>query len=975
MRWLGVVLLLRALLAPAGLSAQAGGWVPFGSASIFPCYSSLRCTGMVTLLAFDSQSPNTIYLGAHNGGIWKTTDAGASWHPLTDTECVGSPGLLGVDPANPAIVYAMADFYYGAPIGCGLLRSADGGQTWAHLREPPTAGKIVFDAATAGSLTSSTLYLAGYYGLYRSRNSGQTWDLVLNKSLTDIVIDPVNPSVLYAAGSQTGSDAGVYKSSDNGSTWTQLDGGLPATHASVALAAAALPVPTIYAAVQSLPRASGPHQVYRSIDGGTTWARVAATGACTYCVWDPVLAVDPSNANNLWLGDLGLFHSVDGGASFTNVPSVHADQRFIGFNPAMPSALYVGNDGGVVRFDGTTPTDLNNNTLNVLEFARGIGAHPTDPSVVVGGTRDNRAIISSNGTWSVFGGGDGSYASIDPINPNLRYAVSNGIPFRSDGASFTSGLDLSGAGWGQLVPSPIAPGTMYFGLNRLYETRDRGSSWHAISPDFGQQISAISVSHSDPRVLYVAAGTAVAVTTDGGTSWQVGDPGFGLIRTIAASPTNSGTVYILGYSASGQNVFKSGDFGRSWQSVSIDVTIEQPKALVIPASGELYVGTSRGIWHSLNDGASWVPFNSGLPLVDVVDLLYQPSAQRVIAATHGRGMYKYELGIAPPTAAKLVVGALPSSPSTSGAALAMQPIISIQDRNGYPVPVGTQVTASLNVISGNGVLGGAVSVSAVNGFVIYSGLRITGTGTFTVTFAATGLTSATSNNVVVTVGAAADSFVVALGADTATQAAMPTGKLTLPLRLDMSKAVNRAVRAMTARIKWDTSHVAFDSVSAAFGSLVSDTSQAAAGSLLAGMTSATGTSLSTTLVNLYLHGKSTGKTLVTDSVTIATDTASTNLLTGASNVVLTFPTRVCFAPVWGDVSGDGTVNIVDAQQIARYSVGLSVNNPAQLQIAGDVNGDASINIVDAQQIARYSVSLALSGISVRMSTVVASYCP
>src|SRR5712671_3423277 len=244
-------------------------------------------SGRLNTIAFDPTNTNVIYVGAATGGVWKTTDGGASWTALTDAQCSTAMGSIVIDPSNPLIVYAgtgeenfTADSYY----GCGVLKSSDGGASWTQM------GAAVFATTSGGArigkiavhpTITSTLLVASGFGLYRSTDGGLNFTQVLAGIATDVVIDPASPSTMYAAiGNPTGSTInGVYKSTDAGATWTMLAGGFPTSNVGrINLAIAASASATVYATVQNSPsfQLLG---IFKTTNGGTSWTQLTATGA------------------------------------------------------------------------------------------------------------------------------------------------------------------------------------------------------------------------------------------------------------------------------------------------------------------------------------------------------------------------------------------------------------------------------------------------------------------------------------------------------------------------------------------------------------------------------------------------------------------------------------------------------------------------------------------------------------------------
>ncbi len=668
-RWPGAV---RAQSVQAVSSAT--GWAPRGPSAI-PYYG--RSAGRVRAIAIDPTNSNVIYVGAAQGGVWKTVDGGASWVPLTDAECSLAMGALAVDPVTPSTVYAGtgeitgADGYY----GCGVLRSTDGGATWTQLGgaffDTPAGGarmsKIVIDPATAGSPTSSTVFAATSGGLYKSTTSGTTWTLLLTGGFTDLVADPTNGSTLYAAGSPR--NDGVYevdKSTDGGANWIAVSAGFPpvfpiSSFGRIQIAISASSPATLYAAVTKDGTGSllG---LFKTEDAGATWTHVGAAGfdCGGQCFYDLVISVDPSDPQIVYLGGVRLFLSTDGGVSFSNIGDlIHGDQHAFAFDPANPSTIFAGNDGGIFRSSdrGQSWVSLNTN-LAITQFYPGISVSPNTAPDILGGTQDNGTVeYTGDPVWSRVLFSDGGFTAINFQTPTTAWAetywqVNTGFsgPRRRDsGGDFVlkvKGITLSDPALfiPPLAMDPVNPQVLYFGTFRLYRTTDNGESWSQISPDLSQ-ISAIAVAASNPQTIYVGnwLGT-VAVTADGGASWTSVNVGGGYsVTDIAADATDPQRAYVTlsGFTLNqGRHVFRTLDRGVSWQDISSNlVDIPVSAILRLPGSGELYIGTDLGIFHSTDDGTTWEPSTTGLPNVAVLDLVYQGATQTIVAATHGRGVF------------------------------------------------------------------------------------------------------------------------------------------------------------------------------------------------------------------------------------------------------------------------------------------------------------------------------------------------
>jgi photosystem II stability/assembly factor-like uncharacterized protein len=668
-RWPGV-----ARLQSSAVGVSTAGWSSLGPTSIA---GFLPAAGRVTALAIDPTNPMTIYVGAAQGGVWKSLNGGGSWAPLTDGQCSLAIGALAIDPVAPAIVYAgtgeanfSADSYY----GCGVLRSSDGGATWSQLGrdifDTPDGGatisRIIVDPATAGSATGSTIFAATSFGVYKSTNSGSTWIRVLSGYAPDLAQDPSNGLVLYAGGYLP--SPGVYKTTDGGNTWRQLLGGFPTSNVGrTALAIAPSAPNVLYAAVAST--ADGTLLgIYKSDDSGATWGELdASNAACNgQCWYDLVIAVDPSNADVVYFGGVPLYKSVDGGANFTNIGGpIHVDQHAFAFDPGNSSTIYAGNDGGVYRSidRGQAWVSLNTN-LAITQFYPGISVAPTASRDILGGTQDNGTLeFTGSAIWTPAFSGDGGFTAINYLSPTTAFMECQWHcgPWRRDGGMrgslvpASNGIDFNDRA--QFIPplvmDPVNPLVLYFGTYRLYRTEDDGQSWVAISPDLTKGysgISAIAAAASDSLKLYVGTGDGnVQVTSDGGSSWKAVTGGLPdrYVTDIIVDPSNAGHAYVTFsgftyYGGVAGHVFETADGGGTWRDITSNLLDLPVNAILrVPSTGELFVGTDLGAFRSADDGTTWAPWTPGLPNVAVLDLALSPVTGTIVAATHGRGMFEY----------------------------------------------------------------------------------------------------------------------------------------------------------------------------------------------------------------------------------------------------------------------------------------------------------------------------------------------
>jgi photosystem II stability/assembly factor-like uncharacterized protein len=666
--------------AAASADAATSVWSPIGPAPIGGGFS-----GRISTVAVHPADSRIIYIGGAQGGVWKTTDAGASWVPLTDRECSLAMGSIAIDPVNPQILYAgtgelhfSADSYY----GCGVLRSSDGGASWtqlgasvfdANLVGGARISKVLVDPATAGSTASTVVHVAASNGVWISRNSGVSWDRTLNGIGTDLVMHPTDPQILYAGLGTPGgaSENGVYRTTDGGTTWTRMANGFPSSGVGrIALALAPGAPSVLYAAIMAAFGTSNGGQllgIWKSTDAGASWTRMNASGAdcATQCWYDLVIATDPLDPNIVYFGGVLLYRSDDGGITFRNIQrQIHVDQHALTFDPQNPAVVFVGNDGGIYRSPdrGGTWISLNTN-LAITQFYSGISLHPTDPLIALGGTQDNGTLeYFGQSTWNQVLGGDGGFTAIDFRDPAIAYAetqwsANSGFsgprqrigpgPF---GARKVTGIDISDRALfiPPLVMDPVDPAVLYFGTFRVYRTANRADLWTAISPDLTTgtgRVSAIAPAASEPATIYVGTSDGnVQVTRDLGTNWSLRRAGLPAraLTDIAVDPTNPANAIVVFSGFNSGHVFRTTDFGVTWTDISANLPDIPVNAVIVhPDFGsDIYIGTDLGVFRS-TAGTAWTPLADGFPNVAAFDLAYNTNTALIVAGTHGRGMFSF----------------------------------------------------------------------------------------------------------------------------------------------------------------------------------------------------------------------------------------------------------------------------------------------------------------------------------------------
>ncbi|MDE3166323.1 MAG: hypothetical protein KGN36_10990, partial [Acidobacteriota bacterium] len=547
--------------------------------------------GRVTAVTGVPSQPHTFYMGSTGGGVWKTTDAGASWTNLSDGQIpLGSIGAVEAAPSDPNIIYVgtgSSKIRSNVSIGRGMYKSIDAGRTWkftglrdagqiSAVRVHPANPDIVYAAALGNPFLDNE-----ERGVFRSTDGGRTWKRVLFVSAStgaaDLEIQPGSPNVLFAcmwhgrrkpwtiiSGAREG---GIYKSTDGGDTWTKLGGGLPSDlfgRSNVALSAA---MPNrVYALIEARP-GSG---LYRSEDSGATWALVnSSANLITRPFYYTTLGVDPNDPNLLFIGDEGWFQSVDAGKTFHPSPAPHGDHHDIWINPRDSRIMIQSNDGGAnVSLDGgrTWSTQANQPTAEIYQVA----VDDQYPYRVYGAQQDNTTLIVPSlptGDGQDFRIGPG--CETGPIIPNLRnpeivYGSCKGqftrlhLDTTNEERFWIGAESLYGNGGDDLIyrfqrvspmeVSPYDPAVVYYGSQFVHRTRDAGVHWERISPDLTAHPEGTQGPSGEP------------ITRD-----ATGEEIYSTLYSIRESPVTKGVIW------AGSNdglIHVTRDDGRTWTNVT-----------------------------------------------------------------------------------------------------------------------------------------------------------------------------------------------------------------------------------------------------------------------------------------------------------------------------------------------------------------------------------------------------------------------
>jgi len=657
--------------------------------------------------------PNVFYIGAVNGGVWKTTDYGRTWNPIFDDQPTGSIGAIAVAPSNPDIIYVGSGEGLQRPdlsTGDGIYKSTDGGMTWTHLglRDGQQIPQIVVDPRNPDRLFVAVL---GHpygpnaeRGLFRSSDGGRTFEKVLyrdeNTGAIDVVLDPRNPDVMYAAlwearqapwenGQFSGPNSGLYKSTDGGTNWRPIMNGLP-TFADglgrIGLTVAPSDPNRLYATVDT--RNDG--VLYRSDDAGETWRRATDETRIVGRASDfAEVKVDPTNPDIIYTASVVTWKSLDGGKTWTGIRGAPGgdDYHRIWINPTNPKVILIVSDqGAIITVNGgeSWSSWYNQPTAQFYHVSaddaypyRVCGGQQESGSACVRSRGDNGAITFRD--WTPVGVEEYGYVAADPLDPDLVYGGKLSRFDRRTGQVTQVGPkplrtpDYKVLRTAPVLFSPIDPKTLYFASNTLWKTRDGGNSWTEISPDLTRTdsvapasvgtyarspeaitrhrgvIYTVAPSYRSAGIIWVGSDDGlIHVTRDGGKTWKNVTPPdltpWAKVSLMDASHFDSLTAYAaintLRIDDLRPHIYRTRDGGKTWTHITTGIpdggTINAVREDPV-RKGLLFAGSERAVYVSFDDGDHWQSLRLNMPATSIRDIVIKDDD--LVAGTHGRGFW------------------------------------------------------------------------------------------------------------------------------------------------------------------------------------------------------------------------------------------------------------------------------------------------------------------------------------------------
>ncbi len=679
--------------------------------------------GRVDAVVGHPTSPFLFYMGSVNGGVWRTNNGGQTWANITDGKTdISSVGAITLAPSDPNVIYVgtgESQLREDLTFGTGMYRSTDAGQTWQSLglADAQQITDIVVDPRDADRAYVSAIGHAfgpnAERGVFRTTDGGKSWTKVLfvddSTGAQDLAMDPSNPRVLYAtmykfqrtpwsmiAG---GGRSGLWKTTDGGDTWTEIsrNPGLPRSPlGKIGIDVSRSNPQRVYASVEA-PDSSG--GLFRSDDAGATWDRVGTDPRLWVRNWYySAVTADPTDENTVYVMNLTVLKSIDGGKTFNELDVPHGDTHILWIDPTNAQRMILGDDGGAaVTFDGTATWSSQHNQPTAQFYH--VNTDNQFPYRIYGAQQDNSAIsMASRGEEGGIGirdyfsvaGCENATIAVDPRDPNITYGgcylgMLSRYDRRTRQERDISVTDINWDGYAAkdaperfqwtfpVLVSSHDPRTLYVTSQHVWRSRTEGASWERISPDLTKgdpatlertggpihgemtgaewyaTIYAFAESPKQQGVLWAGSDDGlIHVSRDAGATWQnVTPPGYGrFTRTahIDASPHDAGTVYIAANRYQQDDfapyLWKSSDYGRTWTRIVNGIPRTAYTRVVREdpmRRGLLYAGTEYGVWVSMDDGARWQPLQLNLPRVSVRDLRVQ--GNDLIAATHGRSFW------------------------------------------------------------------------------------------------------------------------------------------------------------------------------------------------------------------------------------------------------------------------------------------------------------------------------------------------
>ncbi|MEA2511457.1 MAG: hypothetical protein QOJ59_944 [Thermomicrobiales bacterium] len=626
--------------------------------------SRVNVSGRVSALAVDPANPAHVLAGAANGGVWESRDRGASWSPRTDYAATTTVGALAFDPRDSRLVYCgTGEGDWWSWLGAGILRSTNGGSTWATLCTAPFVGQgfynLIVDPADGRHLLAATTG-----GLYVSTDSGLTWTRRRTAQTWSIAIAPAGgPTAEILAASSDG----LWRSTDGGTTWNAVT--LPGSPGGFDRLAVSIARSNPGVAYAWGARGSTGYLWRRA---GGTWSSVAIPpGVSVNQAWyDWYVAAAPDRDTQVYCGAIEIHRGDLSGTTWTwrnltnkgaTGQSIHPDQHSFAFEPGRPDTIYAGNDGGVYRSPDRGITWQHCNNGLVISEVEYLAQDYGSSRWLIAGTQDNGTIRwTGPGTWEHVADGDGGDCGVNRATPATVFHTfqRGGQPLQPERSTARGNW----GSWGAIFPSApagdaglfyppmecsaTAGDTIAIAGGALYVSRNNGTAWTRLGFPSAAIASAVFIPNAN--AVYVG-------TTDGrvfrtgwtGSSWSaltaLTTPRAGAtVSDLYVDPNNVQRLWATFRTIGGGRVYRSDNGGSTWLDRTAGLPGLPMNAIEVDPgnANRVWVGADLGVYQSLNGGTTWADFSSSLPNAFIGDLVFQPHARVLRAGTRNRGVWE-----------------------------------------------------------------------------------------------------------------------------------------------------------------------------------------------------------------------------------------------------------------------------------------------------------------------------------------------
>lgn len=636
-------------------AADVSAWVSVGPYSHTNTASWSAGQGRVNTVAVDPSNPTTYYVGAPAGGIWKSTDAGINWTPLTDyLPQIGVSGIA-IHPTDSNTIYiATGDDDAGDSSAVGVWKSTDGGATWNNTGSltgnPNSMNEIYIHPSD-----HNTVLVATSTGVHKTTNGGTTWTRKLVANMEDLKMKPGDPTTWYAASGNT-----FYRSTNSGESFTAVS--IPGFSNSGRIVIDVTPANPNMVYFLSSATNNAFNGVYKSTNSGASFSKTFENDdifQSSQAWFDLAFSVSDTDPDVMFVGVLNVWRSTDGGDNFTkindwnapNAPSyTHADIHFMRY---FDGKLFAGTDGGVYMStnNGTNFTDLTENVV-IGQFYR-ISVAVQNSGNIVGGLQDNGGYARYENNWNNYHGADGMDCSVNPLDSKnyFGFIQYGGSLYETKDGGLTrtgavgapaaeTGQNDSGGRWVTPMVSN-SQGVLYAGYGNLYKLEN--GVWVQVSNEtFFGDLQHIEIDPKEDNNIYVSMGSDLHKSTDAGATFSQITFSNGTINSIEVSNTDGNTAWIVTNNA----VYKTTNLLSATPTfTNITDNLPSESKLVIrhherSGNNTVYLGTALGVYTINDDLTEWETFDNGLPNVAIRDLEINEEDAKLIAATYGRGVFE-----------------------------------------------------------------------------------------------------------------------------------------------------------------------------------------------------------------------------------------------------------------------------------------------------------------------------------------------